>query len=76
MTTIDLCGGSRSRDAQRSADLTQSKHAAGIPMPEASQLALSAASLTAEEVATCYRNGVTFTDLSILVVAPGRTYGD
>jgi hypothetical protein len=44
-------------------------------MSESLQVAVAAASLTAEEVAACYRRGVAFTDLAILVVAEGESCG-
>jgi hypothetical protein len=39
------------------------------------RLALSAASLTPQEVALCYQNEISFTDLTILVVGSGETVG-
>ena len=44
-------------------------------MPETVHVALSAATLTAQEVATCFLRGIQFTDLAILVVPPGETCG-
>ena len=38
-------------------------------------VAVSATTLTAEEVAACFRRGIPFTELAILVVPPGETFG-
>jgi hypothetical protein len=44
-------------------------------MLESAGVALAAASLTAEEVAECYRRGVPFTDLVILTHPIGEAFG-
>ena len=44
-------------------------------MSESAQVAVCAVSLTAEEVAACYRRGIPFTDLVILIHPDGTTFG-
>lgn len=44
-------------------------------MPPLPPLAISAAPLSAEEIATCVRAGIPFTDLAILTVEPGERVG-
>jgi hypothetical protein len=44
-------------------------------MHESSGVVFAAASLTAEEVAECYRRGVPFTDLVILMCPDEETFG-
>ncbi len=38
-------------------------------------VAVSAATLTAQEIATCFLRGIPFTDLAILIVPPSETFG-